>query len=140
MGPSCRGRATVATQNRLSQYATGPSFTVSSCSKEWAALRRQYPEADLCVAGDLNMNLGGKHYYGTAQGRRLLREAIVACGLFCATETERVPAGALAQPPIDHVLLPLAWAPHTEVVAAWEGKAGSEQRLSDHSGLAVAVL
>jgi endonuclease/exonuclease/phosphatase family metal-dependent hydrolase len=108
--------------------------------REWAALRRQHPEADLCVAGDLNMNLGGKHYYGTAQSRQLLREAMKACGLFCATETERIPAGALAHPPIDHVLLPSAWASRTEVVAAWEGKASAEQRLSDHSGLAVAVV
>lgn len=41
------------------------------------------------------MNLGGEHYYSTAQSRRLLREAMAACGLFCATETERVPAGKL---------------------------------------------
>ncbi|XYD10157.1 hypothetical protein R1A27_06490 [Methylobacterium sp. NMS12] len=107
--------------------------------QEWAALRERYPDADLCVAGDLNMNLGGKHYYGTAQSRRLLREAMAACGLFCATETERLPAGRLAHPPIDHVLLPLAWEPRTAVVAAWEGKALPVPRLSDHSGLAVSV-
>ncbi|SFI85281.1 endonuclease/exonuclease/phosphatase family protein [Methylobacterium brachiatum] len=107
--------------------------------QEWAALRQQYPEADLCVAGDLNMNLGGKHYYGTAQSRQLLREAMAACGLFCATETERVPAGKLAHPPIDHVLLPAAWEPHAAAIAAWEGKTGQEPRLSDHSGLAVEV-
>lgn len=41
------------------------------------------------------MNLGGEHYYSTAQSRRLLREAMAACRLFCATETERVPAGKL---------------------------------------------
>lgn len=63
--------------------------------EDWASLRRQHPEADLCVAGDLNMNLAGEHYYSTAQSRRLLREAMAACGLFCATETERVPAGKL---------------------------------------------
>lgn len=107
--------------------------------EEWAALRCRHPEADLCIAGDLNMNLGGKHYYGTAQSRRLLREAMAASGLFCATAAERVPADALAHPPIDHVLLPAAWEARTEIVAAWEGKAGQGSRLSDHSGLAVAV-
>lgn len=107
--------------------------------EEWAALQELYPNAELCVAGDLNMNLGGKHYYGTAQSRQLLREAMAACDLFCATETERVPAGKLAHLPIDHVILPTAWAPRAKVVAAWEGKAGSESRLSDHSGLVVAI-
>ncbi|WP_342112090.1 endonuclease/exonuclease/phosphatase family protein [Methylobacterium sp. SI9] len=107
--------------------------------EEWATLRRRYPKTNLCVVGDLNMNLGGQHYYGTAQSRRLLREAMAQCGLFCATQTERLPIGALAHPPIDHVLLPVAWEPRVQVVAAWEGKSGLAPRLSDHSGLVVAV-
>ncbi|MCJ2132784.1 endonuclease/exonuclease/phosphatase family protein [Methylobacterium sp. J-026] len=107
--------------------------------QEWAVLQRQHPAADLCVAGDLNMNLGGRHYSGSALGRRLLREAMAVCALFCATETECVPAGKLANPPIDHVLLPVAWKPRAKVVAAWEGKTGSDPRLSDHSGLVVEV-
>ncbi len=112
---------------------------VAQQGEEWAALRERYPGVDLCVAGDLNMNLGGKHYYGTAHGRRLLREAMMAHDLFCATETEQVPAGSLAHPPIDHVLLPTAWAPRTAVIATWEGRDGPEPRMSDHSGLVVAV-
>lgn len=104
--------------------------------EEWAALRLAYPDVDLCVAGDLNMNLGGKHYYGTAKGRGFLREAMARSGLFCATETDRVPPGALAHPPIDHVLLPAGWAARTAVAAAWEGRS-ADMRLSDHSGLVV---
>lgn len=107
--------------------------------EEWADLRRQYPNAELCVAGDLNMNLGGPHYYGTAQGRRLLRAAMAASGLFCATSTERIPPGALMHPPIDHVLLPMAWDSRSTVAGTWEGRVGTGPRLSDHSGLAVAV-
>lgn len=106
---------------------------------EWASLQQCYPHAMLIVAGDLNMNLGGPHYYGTTRGRRMLREAMASLGLFCATETERVPAGALTWPPIDHVLLPTAWEPRAAVVAAWEGRAEDGVRLSDHSGLVVEV-
>lgn len=106
---------------------------------EWLALSSAYPDAGLCVAGDLNTDLGGKAYYGTARGRALLREAMVRSDLFCATETPRVPAGSLAHPPIDHVLLPVAWTARTVVAAAWAGKALDGTRLSDHSGLVAEV-
>jgi hypothetical protein len=39
--------------------------------EEWSALRDSNPELALCVAGDLNVNLGGKHFYGTREGRGL---------------------------------------------------------------------
>lgn len=108
-------------------------------SEEWAALQRLHPDAALCVAGDLNMNLGGPHYYGTQKGRTLLRQGMQCCNLFCATETDRIPSGALAYPPVDHILLPASWAAHTRVAAAWEGQPNNAPRLSDHSGLVVEV-
>jgi len=37
---------------------------------QWRRLREQFPDLPIVVAGDLNMNLGGQHYYGTARGRR----------------------------------------------------------------------
>lgn len=55
---------------------------------EWARLRRDYPDAALCVAGDFNMNLRGPHYYGTAQGRRMLKAGLEEAGLACLTETD----------------------------------------------------
>jgi hypothetical protein len=106
---------------------------------EWGRLGARFPDAPLVVAGDLNMNLGGPHYYGTARGRRQLREGLAELGLACATETDRVPAGSLVHPPIDHVLVPDAWAPRTRVVSAWEGTTAAGMRLSDHSGLVVEV-
>lgn len=107
--------------------------------EEWVALREAYPAADLCAAGDLNTDIGGQPFYGTAVGRGLLREAMSRTDLFCATETARIPAGALAHPPIDHVLLPTKWETRTTVAAAWEGKATDGVRLSDHSGLVVEI-
>lgn len=106
-------------------------------TEEWRHLRARFPGVPMVVAGDLNMNLGGRHYYGTVRGRALLREGMARAELVCATETERVPAGALVDPPIDHVLVPVAWAAQTRVVSAWEGK--TPERLSDHSGVVVAV-
>ena len=106
---------------------------------EWARLRGQHPGAALVVAGDFNMNLGGKHHYGTLRGRVTLREGSSKNGLFCATETERVPSGALRDPPIDHVAVPACWEGRTTVAAAWEGRAPDGVKLSDHSGLVVEV-
>lgn len=107
--------------------------------REWARLKAEHPSAALCVAGDLNMNLGGPHYYGTARGRALLGEAMAAAGLACATAYDRVPPDLLKYPAIDHILLPVALAGHARVVAAWEGTTPEGHRLTDHSALVVQV-
>ena len=60
-------------------------------------------------------------------------------GLVCATEWERVPPGALRYPPIDHVVVPGEWAAGAKVVAAWEGIWEDGVKLSDHSGVVVAI-
>lgn len=105
---------------------------------EWRRLKATHPGVPLVVAGDLNMNLGGPHYYGTKRCRETLLAGIEDLGLACATITERVPAGALRYPPIDHVLVPSSWS--TRVASAWEGTTPQGTRLSDHSGLVVEVL
>lgn len=106
---------------------------------EWHAIRAEFSDVPLVVAGDLNMNLGGKHYYGTKRGMGALREGLVALELGCATEYDRLPVGALEHSPIDHVVVPAAWLPRTRVVSAWEGNDGTGPRLSDHSGLVIEV-
>ena len=104
---------------------------------EWAALREARPGVAICVAGDFNVNLGGKHYYGTTRGRDMLRTALAAAALVCVTETERVPPGLLRHPPIDHIALSGELADKATVVGAWEGEDAAGDRLSDHSGVVV---
>ncbi len=104
---------------------------------EWAALCRAHPEAGLCVAGDLNMNLGGKHHYGTVKGRAMLRAGMVEAGLTCVTEWDRLPEGALRHSPIDHIAVSSDLASGAHLAAAWEGADADGVRLSDHSGLAI---
>lgn len=101
---------------------------------EWRRLREAHAGVPLLVAGDLNMNLGGPHYYGTARCRRTLLGALSELRLACATTHERIPSGLLRHPPIDHVLVPDDWT--TRVFSAWDGTHGGA-RLSDHSGLVV---
>jgi endonuclease/exonuclease/phosphatase family metal-dependent hydrolase len=106
-------------------------------AEEWRALCEAHPGVALCVAGDFNMNLGGKHHYGTKTGRELLRSGLEAAGLVCITETNRIPSGKLRYSPIDHIVLSKKLAPFASVVEAWEGTDGDGVRLSDHSGLVV---
>lgn len=105
-------------------------------ASEWKALRDRYPSAALVVAGDLNHNLGGPHYYGTDNGRTQLREALADAGLECLTETDNFPTGQLDYPPIDHVC---AAAPHGQQLAAsvegWTKTTADGVTLSDHSGV-----
>ena len=105
---------------------------------EWKALVGRCPDAALCVAGDLNMNLGGEHYYGTARGTELLKKGLANAGLACVTHTEQMPSGKLAEPHIDHICVPEAWAQRAQVVEAWPGTIDGV-RLSDHSAIVVEV-
>ncbi len=107
--------------------------------QEWAQLRAKHPDAAMCVAGDFNMNLGGRHYYGTNKGREALRSALDGADLVCTTETSKIPNGALEHPPIDHVCLSENLARDSRVRRAWEGCTADGVRLSDHSGLVVST-
>lgn len=106
---------------------------------EWLALRQAHPGLALCVAGDFNMSLGGKHYYGTKLGRELLRSGLHAAGLTCVTTTDRIPEGKLRHPPIDHIALSTPLADSVSMLDAWEGTDPDGVRLSDHSGVVVTI-
>jgi hypothetical protein len=102
---------------------------------EWESLRSRHPSATLVVAGDLNQDLGGAHYYGTKACRALLRDELAKAGLACLTTTDRFAPGELAHPPIDHVC---AGAGHgrtlTSTVRGWDNVVDGV-RLSDHGGV-----
>ncbi len=105
------------------------------CS-EWLELRKKYPEAALCIAGDYNTDMGTGSSYGTEIGIAALHAGLSDCELFCATEPSRFPPGLLTRSPIDHISLPIAWKDSTSVVAAWPV---NKKALSDHSGVIVEV-
>jgi endonuclease/exonuclease/phosphatase family metal-dependent hydrolase len=103
---------------------------------EWRRLRSCEPLATLVVAGDLNHSLGGKHYYGTARGRALLREMLATASLTCLTETDSFAAGQLEWPPIDHICASAP--PHRDLkvaVEGWRKTTPDGLALSDHSGV-----
>jgi hypothetical protein len=103
--------------------------------REWAHLRRSNPGSMVVVAGDLNHNLGGKHYYGTVKGRALLREALAVADLVCVTDHECFPPGDLTYSPIDHVCAaPPNGSTMQSSARGWD-KVVDGLPLSDHSGV-----
>lgn len=103
---------------------------------EWRRLRALDPAATLVVAGDLNQNLGGPHYYGTVAGRALLRAELASAGLECLTQAEHFARGELDYPPIDHVCAGAPVGRRLEsTVAGWNKTHQDGTVLSDHSGV-----
>lgn len=109
---------------------------------EWARLRDAFPDAPLCVAGDLNTTVDAPGY-GTRHGRTLLASALDAADLVCPTAGP-APTAHLAPPYhverafIDHVCVTRALAAGASIVAAWEGTQRGV-RLSDHSAVVLEV-
>ena len=105
--------------------------------REWAALRERFPDATIIVAGDLNQDLGGKHYYGARACRAVLNGELQRANLKCLTTTDRFSADVLEHPPIDHVCAgPGRGRCFTTQVHGWN-PAVDGAKLSDHGGVMV---
>lgn len=106
---------------------------------EWRDLRRRFPEATLVVAGDLNNDLGGAHFYGSRATRELLTRELASADLRCLTTTDAFPERMLTFPPIDHVCVsPGAGLDLDVEVEGWDNIVDGV-RLSDHSGVLAAL-
>lgn len=107
---------------------------------DWEALRRRYPDAELCVAGDLNQDLSDRHYYGSRVARQALRDALSSVGLVALTGDPADPVRAMApdRASIDHICVQRDSAhfapPRLEV---WPRGSEPDRGVSDHYGVAV---
>jgi hypothetical protein len=123
-------------QAKIANFVEHDRVVPLQCA-EWLQLQKQNPQASLCVAGDLNTDMGSAAWNrGTKRSIGALLQGMSKCGLFCATAPGRVPDWRLPLLPIDHILLPVEWAGSASVVAAWPAMKGA---ISDHSGLVVEV-
>lgn len=107
--------------------------------REWAALRQRYPDATFILAGDLNQDLGGRHYYGTKACRALLVSELAKAGLECLTATDRFAPSALQHPPIDHVCAGAGSGKSLTAMAYGWDNVVNDMRLSDHGGTLVSL-
>lgn len=106
---------------------------------EWLALRQQYPQAPLVVAGDFNQDRDGSRWYGTHQGRTLLADELARADLACVTEEDVVQAGKLTfNHLVDHIAVSRGHLDqHTANLSCWEPTDDDGTRLSDHPTVVV---
>ena len=109
---------------------------------DWRDLARRFPDADLCVVGDLNQDLADRHYYGSNAGRAKLQEALTGAGLRALTAHPNDPVRRLAadRASVDHICVPAAadrW--NSAALGVWPQLTAPDPLLSDHFGVAVTL-
>jgi len=92
--------------------------------RDWSKLR------PFCAAGDFNTTLDGT-YYGTKQGRDLLRTALIDGDLVCVTQALPLT--------IDHICLSRDWANQVEHCFMWQAYNPAGRAISDHPGVGVDI-
>ncbi len=112
---------------------------IAQQASQWSKLKAQWPDADLCIAGDLNMTFGGPNPSGSRAGRLEAAIAMQRHDLVCTTAWPRLSPCSLNASPIDHILLPYELARRSRVCDTWDGRPRDPDRLSDHSGLIIEV-
>jgi hypothetical protein len=112
---------------------------VKSQTTEWNALRQQYPDHLIIVAGDFNENLDGKHWYGVKDAKEAIVAALEVAGMHCPTAMKDIPVLSgnvpLSRCTVNHICMSKD---NVEIVnvQAWEG-VGAGVTLSDHNGVLV---
>ena len=124
--------------------ANGAAFSAALDEQrsDWSNLRRDFPDADLCVAGDLNQDLQTKHHYGSAANRSALLNALSSQGLTSVTAGDRDPVARMTNQSwasIDHICLGERSLGGVSGVDAWPNGAAPDKSLSDHFGVWVDV-
>lgn len=101
---------------------------------EWKKLHELYPKHMLCVAGDFNMNLDGRRWYGVKDAREAVLSGLNAAGMYCATRADlQGPQYELSRSTVSHICLSSNISTDDSLVV-WEGG-----DLSDHNGLLVTL-
>ena len=107
---------------------------------DWVDIRKNDPEALLCVAGDFNQDLlANGHYYGSKRECKLLEEALAQANLNCFTSGASDPVAKLdpQKATVDHICLGATQPILSGVnVHAWS-PVQQERQLSDHYGISM---
>ena len=107
---------------------------------DWAVARASVPGAELCIAGDLNQELGADGPVGTRIGQAALEETLETLDLECVTGGVRDPLLSRGwRASIDHILISRGL--RTDgTVEIWPEQFPLSGTLSDHHGVCVRVV
>jgi endonuclease/exonuclease/phosphatase family metal-dependent hydrolase len=112
-------------------------------SADWADLRATHPQLEFCVAGDLNQNLGDRHYYGSKRNRAALESHLRQLELRCLSAgaddpVARASAGRRAS--IDHICVSPGLAGRCRSQSGcWPLGAEPDRGISDHFGFFIDI-
>jgi len=98
--------------------------------------------SDLIVAGDLDQDFSGRHYYGSRRNRQVLTAALASAGLRVASAAPSDPVASHApgRASLDHICVPAVadrW--NRLALTSWPQMPEPDPNLSDHFGLAIDV-
>ena len=104
---------------------------VQQQTAEWRELQERYPSHLRCIAGDFNMNLDGRRWYGVKDAKEAVLMGLEDAGMYCATaEDLQRPPHNLSRSTVDHICLSNSM---TDVaLEVWMDK-----DLSDHNGVLI---
>jgi endonuclease/exonuclease/phosphatase family metal-dependent hydrolase len=112
-------------------------------SADWADLRAAHPQSDFCVVGDLNQDLGDRHYYGSRRNRAALESSLQEMDLRCLSSAPDDPVAAASaghRASIDHICVSPGLAARFRARSGcWPPGAEPDRRISDHFGFFVDI-
>jgi hypothetical protein len=105
-------------------------LAVHQQTTEWQGLKERYPDHLWCVAGDFNMNLDGRQWYGVKDAKEGILKGLEATDLQCVTTCDfQSPPYQLSRSSVDHICLSENIDAQVNI-EAWE-----DMTLSDHNGV-----
>jgi endonuclease/exonuclease/phosphatase family metal-dependent hydrolase len=107
-------------------------------SEDWKAIQQSRGNVPMCVAGDFNVNLGGPHYYGRADGKEAVRNCLVDQGLVTLSDFKHTgPAQFDKFGLIDHIAVSASLAERAGRTDVWSRANERGETMSDHCGVAI---
>jgi endonuclease/exonuclease/phosphatase family metal-dependent hydrolase len=107
-------------------------------SVDWRNLRSSRGNVSICVAGDLNVNLDGPHYYGSNESKEAVRKTFDDQGLVALTDFSHTgPAQHQKYGLIDHIAISALFADLAVATEVWQRDNARGDLMSDHCGVAI---
>jgi endonuclease/exonuclease/phosphatase family protein len=123
--------------------AAGAAYraALSVQARDWISMRRDYPQDEFFVIGDLNQDMVRPASYGSRANRSALEAALADAGLTVLTAGDGDPVRRDSAPRacIDHICARVDSSWRAEPAVRWPDARAPERWLSDHFGVSVSL-
>jgi endonuclease/exonuclease/phosphatase family metal-dependent hydrolase len=114
------------------------AYEIAKQTEDIQKMRLSHVGVSVCVAGDLNVNLDGPHYYGKDESKVAVRTCLADLGLVTLTDfahTGQVQFGEFGL--IDHIAVSELFVERAGAPDVWQRENERGQTMSDHCGVAI---